>query len=828
MGFFKRKKKDTDLNIELSEGLFLGRPGSVERQNSLFSCFPKGILCFLVVFGSLGGFISAYDMECNYVVPGIVLFLAAMYFSGLFAFRKSYHKDFGYIAFFLFYVFAIYLLKSYVNSGFSAIVNVIKQEGEVYFNLNTGTEFAEKIDDRYMTISITFIFIGIFQIILLNIFLSNYMSLKLAVFMGLSLYAVPLYFQKEPGEFFVLCMICGFIGIYIFKNCGHFKDGESRQRYEQVSGKKILRISYTQDNKVARGILLAAACCTLVLAVFSVFYNEFDFRKSYRENSYKEATREGVSGFLMLGFRSFYRNAYMRGGMSGGYLGNITAVRPDNETDLVVRFAPYSNAPVYLKGYTGIFYGTNQWSDAYQTMGTELGKSDFFLYESMADEAGLFEGLHKAHPEKQGKGVIEIENKGANTHYVYYPYFTRFDDYGKYTDNKSGIFVGSPLGQTNRFTFYPGGQNMVSQTGKSEEIMSESVALDVPDKNLASVERFIREAGISGMPEKALSVSRAEWQKIRSAYEVNPAVIDQVVSYMKKEYTYSYNPGRLPSNTDFINYFLDENKKGVCSHFASAATLIFRRLGIPARYVEGYAFGYDAIRGGKLREDLKYEDYYQGFSELGKTAVVEVEVTDANAHAWVEVYLAGRGWTVVDPTPAAITDDSDSAGGFWSSLVSFWNDSSDLKLSGDWSGLNLSFLSSERVRVALTVLVLLAALAGFVWVVVKRLLHWRRWHTKDLHKNMAFYYRELCRKRGRRDAEFARLTVPAEQLAYLAGAQAEGEDWADGRSDVLGLVSDLERICFSPEEPEREEYEQVRKTLRRWFAGKVPITSEKS
>ena len=52
--------------------------------------------------------------------------------------------------------------------------------------------------------------------------------------------------------------------------------------------------------------------------------------------------------------------------MSGGKLGGISNVRPDYLTDLVVSYTPYSNQPVYLKGYTGAIYSQNEWLSEYR------------------------------------------------------------------------------------------------------------------------------------------------------------------------------------------------------------------------------------------------------------------------------------------------------------------------------------------------------------------------------------------------------------------------------------------------------------------------------
>lgn len=55
MGIFNKKEK-RDLQITISEGIRVGRPLVTGRQNALLSCIPKGILVYMVVFGSLGAF----------------------------------------------------------------------------------------------------------------------------------------------------------------------------------------------------------------------------------------------------------------------------------------------------------------------------------------------------------------------------------------------------------------------------------------------------------------------------------------------------------------------------------------------------------------------------------------------------------------------------------------------------------------------------------------------------------------------------------------------------------------------------------------------------
>ena len=100
-----------------------------------------------------------------------------------------------------------------------------------------------------------------------------------------------------------------------------------------------------------------------------------------------------------------------------------------------------------------------------------------------------------------------------------------------------------------------------------------------------------------------------------------------IEEYLAQNYQYTLDGGIPAAGQDFVSFFLLEAKEGYCSYFASAMTVLCRIAGVPARYVEGYA--------------VKAE-------EGGVTVV-----TGEDAHAWVEVYLNGLGWTAFDPTARA-------------------------------------------------------------------------------------------------------------------------------------------------------------------------------
>ena len=113
------------------------------------------------------------------------------------------------------------------------------------------------------------------------------------------------------------------------------------------------------------------------------------------------------------------------------------------------------------------------------------------------------------------------------------------------------------------------------------------------------------------------------------------SIIEDVASFVRSAAKYEMEYPTCPAGQDEVIYFLTDSKSGVCRHFASAATLLYRTLGIPARYVVGY------------------NSY--------ASANTWTEIKGADAHAWVEVFITGLGWVRIDPTPAYSGDVPDDA-----------------------------------------------------------------------------------------------------------------------------------------------------------------------
>jgi transglutaminase-like putative cysteine protease len=114
----------------------------------------------------------------------------------------------------------------------------------------------------------------------------------------------------------------------------------------------------------------------------------------------------------------------------------------------------------------------------------------------------------------------------------------------------------------------------------------------------------------------------AEW---RAASKDDAAIVRTALSYFRKNgFVYTLEPPLL--GADGIDDFLFNTRQGFCEHYASAFVFLMRAASIPARVVTGYL-------GGEL-------------NDVGNYYIVR----QSDAHAWAEVWLAGRGWVRVDPT----------------------------------------------------------------------------------------------------------------------------------------------------------------------------------
>lgn len=121
--------------------------------------------------------------------------------------------------------------------------------------------------------------------------------------------------------------------------------------------------------------------------------------------------------------------------------------------------------------------------------------------------------------------------------------------------------------------------------------------------------------GTEAVLETLLSWERSASEKARS-----------IGAYLRRG-KYTLHPEAVPEEgEDFVVSFLEGEMEGSCTHFASAAAVLLRSAGIPARLVAGYL--------------------------VETEAETQVTVTERDAHAWAEFYEPGLdAWLILEATP---------------------------------------------------------------------------------------------------------------------------------------------------------------------------------
>lgn len=102
-----------------------------------------------------------------------------------------------------------------------------------------------------------------------------------------------------------------------------------------------------------------------------------------------------------------------------------------------------------------------------------------------------------------------------------------------------------------------------------------------------------------------------------------------IQAYLKTNYKYSLSVNLLPEDSEFVYNFLMVDKKGYCTYFATAAVVLCRASGIPARYVEGF--------------------HMRNIKDSMGLYVVRNDF----AHAWCEILISEKKniWSVLDAVP---------------------------------------------------------------------------------------------------------------------------------------------------------------------------------
>ena len=280
----------------------------------------------------------------------------------------------------------------------------------------------------------------------------------------------------------------------------------------------------------------------------------------------------------------------------------------ENSEDEIVLYEVFSDytGTVYLKTKSFGFYNLSSdltWSNA-----PEYGELIYSTYPASYLTSLILEN-HGETPYS-----VEITPKGNVN--VILPYFAYDGNYSIPLKEYYGS-TSSPY----QVNFFPRlsvqAQSLSGELGEYEERYAKFVKqiyLQIDQQTRALMDQIIAENGFD---------------------KNDPEIIAKVASYIQNAAKYNLDYDKaMDKEQNQVVAFLTIYKEGVCRHYASAATLLFRALGIPARYTVGF---------------------------LANTKAGETVEIGSVGHAWTEVYIEGLGWIPVEVTGSS--DEGNNPGG---------------------------------------------------------------------------------------------------------------------------------------------------------------------
>lgn len=415
-----------------------------------------------------------------------------------------------------------------------------------------------------------------------------------------------------------------------------------------------------------------------IAGISSAVLNITDYKRSEEINKKRIEIRDAVTSFSsedLVGSISELTSAFgLTFKVQSHKLGNIDRLKYKETTDLVVTFDDKYNGAVYLKEYTGSVYDSNEWRQLPDSAYNNDIFDDFEKYNIYPQDFPYkFSQLVNAFNSNKTEYMIQIDSK-LRKNRSFAPYGTdniggleydydanvtsKSDDEYSYkfakteaediADKLKALNSNMSVSQyqlselsgetwTDYLNNYVNEKNLLDENGyfsveselisdyNAETILAELIENDYRD--------FVYENYLQLPYTDDIEQIRTEFADILGTARTDSAdsciqtltALREKISSMAE---YSLTPGRTPASRDFVNYFLLENHKGYCTHYATSGVVLARMAGIPARYATGYV-----LVGDDFTESAKNPD-----------GTYTIELKDNRSHAWVEVYLNGYGW----------------------------------------------------------------------------------------------------------------------------------------------------------------------------------------
>lgn len=560
-------------NTEQNTDILLFKPHS-QKVGGLFSLLIKTVICILssiIVFNLL---FTGFNIECDYPLMYKIITVSVLILAA---------AQINTISMIIFYCGFLYKLYSYITSNTEIIKNGIMTIANQSYsiisnslNLPSADGFDAVMENTYLTVNsaaaITAVIISMIMVLVVV-----KLSSKLLYALGIALiFSLLSFFECTISyKYAVLLLICFSLVISInLCSVNSFKISITNLIKKKTS------FEYKSNTDFMYALQTVIIVSVLFLALGQGFKQFYDINKFNTEftDEYSENIKTTARDIAIMKYAEYKKFTLIKN-VSYGQLGYMSYVKP-NFKSTVFSFTtePVTQGKLYFKCFTGQNYNYryNLW--------TEADDNDSVMVNALK-EAGA------------SQKEYEIN---TSSRILYLPYYSEKN--GSSYDEKNKI----------KITAYKYQNVKINDEEYNKYVKNNYLYID--DKNKAVIDKICQEQNFNANDS-----------------DLN----NKIAAYFKNNFTYSTESTVLPYGKDFVNYFLEETKTGNFTHYASALTLIYRNLGIPARYISGYTVEAEQTLANRKK---------------GKTKTT-TNVKQANLSCWVETYNKDGGWKIIDIIP---------------------------------------------------------------------------------------------------------------------------------------------------------------------------------
>ncbi|HHU73108.1 MAG TPA: transglutaminase domain-containing protein [Clostridiales bacterium] len=648
----------------MKDGIYVDNAFFVVEENKsefpLYMRLIQWIAIFLSGWCFASVFIESFLIPVNHIQVNMALLLSSVVFFLIFLFQ-SYDFVKGFFVF-LFYGLFLYSRLERIKNGFYILENLVISRAEDYYGFQSIRYLADyTTETQDTTLLVIMIIIPVIALLSYSLLRNNISNLSIIIlFLPV---AASFLVGLIPAEHYLVIYITATLYLVKASSINHkISDRQQRKIHQRVS---------------ARSAIVLSVFCIVLFFLMNLFVSRKEYESIIKIKEIKVDLQKKLFDLSLdditnkINDLKFSFKVKASGGLSGGRLGRVGEVEFDNSEHLRIILPSFlGEQGLYVKGYVGTNYTGDRWDGhtagdkkKYQALLEKIPSEEF---DPMNMSVSLIEKITKPYSNQTFydyytlsliqsfiyKAKLKIEYVDANKKYLYVPYLS---DYNQIAEKKyvQDLYVTARDGKESyELDFY----NYMS-IGKiinndEREVITDNLKLGTYTKYEKIYRDFVYDV-YTKMPEKKLERLKKDFSNLKITASDHDLMkrINYVKSYLERHTDYSLSPGKLPRGKDFIEYFLYENKRGYCAHYASAATMIFRAMGIPARYVEGYAVG-SFIPNDYLGTQMV--TFYTGHENYRlESSQAMISVKDYNAHAWVEVYVDGCGWVPVEVTPGS-------------------------------------------------------------------------------------------------------------------------------------------------------------------------------